>query len=148
VLFIARASTTMVCGKQCGRKRQSRVVAAGIMRRYRDDPEFRDLVKSKEQNRRVSKLGQPGITEPAHVLATLYVRDDGICGICRRPVTDDDGPGKPSIDHVIPLRYGGRHEMGNLQLAHYRCNLIKHDRIVVWCDRAGYEAWAARAHAA
>jgi hypothetical protein len=96
------------------------------MRRYRADPVFRALVTSKAQNRRVSKLGLDGITQPANLLAWLYARDNGVCGICDEAVTELEGPMRPSIDHIIPLSRGGLHVPANLWLAHYRCNLEKH----------------------
>jgi hypothetical protein len=96
------------------------------MARYRADPAFRALVISKAQNRRVSKLGLDGITQPANLLAWLYARDNGICGICSEDVTELEGPMRPSIDHIIPLSKGGLHVVANLWLAHYRCNLEKH----------------------
>lgn len=35
---------------------------------------------------------------------------------------------RPSIDHIVPLSQGGTHELANVQLAHYRCNLSKNNR--------------------
>jgi hypothetical protein len=32
-----------------------------------------------------------------------------------------------SIDHIVPRSRGGTNDDGNLQIAHLRCNLLKHD---------------------
>lgn len=51
----------------------------------------------------------------------IYERDNGICGICGKPVP----PSELSFDHVIPLARGGPHTADNLQVAHLRCNKQK-----------------------
>jgi hypothetical protein len=114
-------SAFRVCSPECQRKRASEYV----LRRYHNDPEYRDLVISLALNRRASLLGLDGITQPSHLLDYLMARDDGICGICQEPVTELDGPMRPSPDHIIPLSRGGRHEIGNLQLSHLGCNYRK-----------------------
>jgi 5-methylcytosine-specific restriction endonuclease McrA len=58
------------------------------------------------------------------------IRRDGLaCWICGRPVdlalpcdTDDRAA---SLDHVIPQASSGGHELGNLRLAHKRCNQVR-----------------------
>jgi len=61
-------------------------------------------------------------------------RDDWVCGICRKSI--DPSLRHPdlesgSIDHVIPLgpKHGGTHTWDNVQIAHYRCNIRKKDRL-------------------
>lgn len=61
----------------------------------------------------------------------LYIRDKGICRICGEPVAYDKTPQDPmgaTIDHIIPISKGGKHHMGNCQLAHRRCNSLKGDK--------------------
>ena len=103
------------------------------MRRYREDPVFRDEVISAAQNRRADRLGVGWITSPKTLTKFLLARDNRICGICREAVLETTGPWRPSIDHIIPLNPAsgprGEHTLENLQLAHYRCNLQKHNRI-------------------
>ena len=56
-----------------------------------------------------------------------------ICGICGQPV--DFGmkyphPLSPCIDHIIPVARGGHpSDMDNLQLAHWKCNREKSDKL-------------------
>lgn len=54
------------------------------------------------------------------------------CALCDGPVNFSlhaPHPDSPSIDHRIPIGLGGTDEDG-LQLAHLRCNQIKHMRLV------------------
>lgn len=118
-----------LCSDECRRIRGSRSTSKAIKRKYREDPEFRDRMLSAGQNRRARGLGLDQITSPRTLVAFLVERDQGICGICEEDVEDTEGPMRPSIDHVIPLARGGRHEIANLQLAHYRCNLSKGARV-------------------
>lgn len=70
-------------------------------------------------------------------LEKLYDRDKGICHICgevcdwsdktNRNGTIIAGNKYPSIDHVIALANGGKHEWNNVRLAHRICNSIKSD---------------------
>ena len=56
-----------------------------------------------------------------------------ICGICGQPV--DFGmkyphPLSPCIDHIIPVARGGHpSDIDNLQLAHWKCNREKSDKL-------------------
>jgi 5-methylcytosine-specific restriction endonuclease McrA len=51
----------------------------------------------------------------------IYTRDRGICGICGRPASFDDG----HVDHVIPRTAGGTDRSQNLRWTHRSCNLSK-----------------------
>ncbi len=53
----------------------------------------------------------------------LYTHDKGICGICHRPVSAS----KFEIDHITPIARGGKHQEGNVQVAHPTCNRRKGD---------------------
>jgi hypothetical protein len=54
----------------------------------------------------------------------LYVRDNGICGICKKPVTKRQlTKGLANRDHIIPASDGGSNRSDNLRLAHYECNI-------------------------
>lgn len=137
VLFIARLSAQVRCSDECRRKYGSRVTSESIMARYRADPAFRAKVMSSAQNRRADKLGLPGITRPANLVAFLYERFGGICQLCQEPVTELAGRMQPSPDHIIPLSRceelgipkDRRHVIENLWLAHLKCNLAKNDKL-------------------
>ncbi len=124
--FTARSRPKQkLCGKECRAKYVSQYAAARIMKRYRTDPEFRDQMLSKAHARRADKLG---LKSSAVLLGYLIKRDKGRCGICHRPVRAKRGPMRPSIDHKVPLSRGGDHDLKNVQLAHYRCNLSKNNQ--------------------
>ena len=56
-----------------------------------------------------------------------------VCGICGRPVDFTKkypDPLSPCIDHIIPVSKGGHpSDMDNLQLAHWKCNRDKSDKL-------------------
>lgn len=76
-------------------------------------------------------------------LKEVYALDNGICYICNGLCDWNDkvdgplciicGNNYPSIDHVIPLAKGGKHEWSNVRLAHRRCNSHKSDSIAPLC---------------
>jgi len=60
----------------------------------------------------------------------LRERDGDHCWICRQPMDFKGsaiGPEFATIDHVVPRSQGGSHDIGNLRLAHRRCNLARAD---------------------
>jgi 5-methylcytosine-specific restriction endonuclease McrA len=60
--------------------------------------------------------------------AAVFARDGWRCQLCGRKVRRDVNPHHPlapSIDHIVPLSAGGRHEPGNVQTAHMRCNIVR-----------------------
>ena len=56
-----------------------------------------------------------------------------ICGICGQPVDMHlkwPDPMSKTIDHIIPVAKGGHPSaIENLQLAHFKCNRLKSDRL-------------------
>jgi len=61
-------------------------------------------------------------------LQEIFERDGGICQLCGWPVDPElksPHPESATLDHIVPLLFGGTHEKSNLQLAHRRCNSIK-----------------------
>lgn len=87
--------------------------------------------------RRREKLKE-AIVDTDITLEKVYRLNDGICYLCGSACDWNDkeirengivcGNTYPSIDHVIPLANGGKHEWGNVRLAHRRCNSIKADK--------------------
>jgi 5-methylcytosine-specific restriction endonuclease McrA len=55
----------------------------------------------------------------------VMLRDEGRCGICGKPITEDT----IELDHIVPLAAGGRHELKNVQLAHRACNRRKGTKV-------------------
>ena len=57
-----------------------------------------------------------------------------VCALCGKPVDFTlkyPDPWSPTIDHIIPINKGGHpSDLSNLQLAHFRCNRLKADKIV------------------
>lgn len=62
----------------------------------------------------------------------IFERDNWTCQICLVSVDRDSvvpHPRAPTLDHVIPLARGGTHEPSNTQLACFRCNCAKGDKV-------------------
>lgn len=57
-----------------------------------------------------------------------------ICGICGQPVDKSlryPHPMAPCIDHIIPIdRSGHPSDISNLQLAHWKCNRAKANKLI------------------
>jgi hypothetical protein len=64
----------------------------------------------------------------------IFERDDWVCQICNKcvpPWLRHPHPQSASLDHIVPLARGGTHTRDNVQLAHLRCNLRKHARLLI-----------------
>ncbi len=68
------------------------------------------------------------------VFQDLWNAQSGLCALCGRamPASRWDTPHatvwkkmRPTFDHIRPRSKGGDDSVGNLQLAHARCNKIK-----------------------
>jgi hypothetical protein len=58
----------------------------------------------------------------------VFERDGWVCRLCGKKVDRSlswPDPFAASLDHVVPLVWGGTNEFTNLQLTHLRCNLRK-----------------------
>lgn len=57
-----------------------------------------------------------------------------VCGICGQPVDKKlryPHPMSPCIDHIIPIdRSGHPSDINNLQLAHWKCNRAKANKLI------------------
>src|SRR4051794_17510102 len=94
-----------------------------VMRWRRENPEqWRELNMYHRALRRIRINSQVVERISPQV---VYERDEGICGICDRPV-DRQGF---EVDHIIPIARGGSHTYENVQASHRRCNRRKHDSI-------------------
>jgi 5-methylcytosine-specific restriction endonuclease McrA len=65
-------------------------------------------------------------------MAEIAIRDDFRCGLCGEsvPMTAKvPAPLAPTVDHIVPLSKGGDDTRGNVQLAHFRCNSVKGNRV-------------------
>lgn len=63
----------------------------------------------------------------------VFERDGWLCYLCRFRVSRNSSrndPLRPTLDHVVPIARGGRHEMANLKTAHLFCNTSKGARRV------------------
>lgn len=55
-----------------------------------------------------------------------------VCQICGLPINYDlkyPDPWSFTADHIVPVIYGGRSDLSNMQAAHFRCNRLKGTRL-------------------
>lgn len=79
---------------------------------------WRRIYSQAEHRRRARKAGAH--TEPVD-FGAIIDRDRSLCGICGKHVSHRE----MSMDHILPIYYGGAHAEWNLQVAHKRCNSKK-----------------------
>lgn len=64
----------------------------------------------------------------------IFDRDDWTCKLCGDLILREvktPHPLAPTLDHIIPLAKGGAHSEDNLQAAHFLCNSLKGDRVLI-----------------
>ena len=62
----------------------------------------------------------------------VFERDDWVCQLCGEPVDPSVAGPDPlaaSLDHIVPVSFGGDHSIENAQLAHLGCNAAKGNRV-------------------
>lgn len=64
----------------------------------------------------------------AALIEELLSAQNGLCPLCDAPI-DRSTLGAFHVDHIIPFRYGGGYEGGNLQIVHPLCNWRKGDSV-------------------
>lgn len=65
----------------------------------------------------------PDARIPARVRRRLHDKQNGLCGICKLPLTN--GRRAHHIDHIKRLEDGGSHAEHNLQVVHQHCHQVK-----------------------
>jgi 5-methylcytosine-specific restriction endonuclease McrA len=75
----------------------------------------REYVRAVSKLRKARTKGSRGYVV---LLSEVTQRDKSLCGICGKKVSR----AQASLDHIVPLAYGGLHVIENLQLAHLTCN--------------------------
>ena len=89
-------------------------------KRYINTPHGRLRRRFDNAKRRVRKFGgeyEAGVPKEAF----LELLKQKNCVLCGKPMREND----KTLDHKIPLSKGGTNSIGNLQLAHSRCNKQK-----------------------
>jgi hypothetical protein len=84
-----------------------------------------NIAKKKRRQARLREGGNP----PS--LAEIFLRDRGICQLCRRRVSRTrkwPHPLSASLDHIVPVSERPWDDARNIQLAHLRCNIRKQAR--------------------
>lgn len=95
---------------------------------YRQSEVYKRMMRRAREKRRAIK--RQAFIE--HVsLVDIIERDGERCHLCGKKVAIDQKVPHdlaPTMDHLIPLSHGGKHEYKNVALAHFMCNCIRGDR--------------------
>jgi 5-methylcytosine-specific restriction endonuclease McrA len=69
--------------------------------------------------------------DPAVTRYKVFERDGFTCRLCGERTEPKmlPHPRAATVDHVVPLSRGGGHTWGNVQCAHYECNMRKGRKI-------------------
>lgn len=62
----------------------------------------------------------------------IFNRDGWVCGICGKgidPLIKGRQSGAASLDHIVPVSFGGDDTPENVQAAHFGCNSGKCNRV-------------------
>ena len=129
--------TTMTVCECCG----SLFVSTGRMK-YCSSTCRKRINNAIKKDRRIRKIRHV-VVDKNITLERLYDRDNGRCYICGRVCDWDDYTiehdvfiaynNYPSIDHIVPLSKGGKHEWSNVMLACRGCNSKKSDNLPLPC---------------
>ena len=126
-ILLKRKKDCIICGKTFIPKRTTIICCSSECSKH---------YSQQQKDKRIYKNGKPDLSITLH---KLYQRDKGICNICgivcdwqdievREDGTLVAGNNYPSIDHIIPIAKGGKHEWNNVQLLCRYCNTIKRDK--------------------
>ena len=105
------------------RKHKERASILNKEYRLRNPDKVTDWDRNAKVKRR--RLLKGAEFEQGITLDEIYIRDKGICQLCKIPCLRPNA----SIDHRIPISKGGSHTRRNVQLAHFSCNSIKRDKM-------------------
>ena len=90
------------------------------------------MVAEKKKNARPDHEGTHEIVFRKNKKRILV--SQSVCGICGQPVDKSlkyPDPMAPCIDHIIPIDRGGHpSDINNLQLAHWKCNRAKSNKLI------------------
>lgn len=92
------------------------------IRKYRQTERFVIVNRALTMQRQKREAGGPGYS--ADDVELQGKGQKWLCWWCGKPLN-----GSYHIDHRIPLKRGGKHDPGNIVLAHPRCNLQKKDKM-------------------
>lgn len=101
-------------------ERHSEAIKSAAREYYRRNPDVAKAASARYRSRKL--LATIGLVD----FGAVRDRSAGRCGICSRPINDNDDI---HFDHITPLSKGGAHCTDNLQLAHAVCNRRKKDRL-------------------
>ena len=130
--FLPSTASSLYCRPYCQRRHNKDAILARGGRLNKGYTGWTEQRKSAHQKRSAIKRGA---SDADRIIAKeIYDRDQWRCGICSSQVDSTisyPDPMSASLDHIVPLSKGGQHIKSNVQCSHLRCNLKKHDKLLV-----------------
>ncbi len=121
-------NTRSTCSTACARELTRRKNARYHQNAMATNAAYRDGLRRSTLRRR-ARMAEAFVEDFSPI--EIHERDNWICGICRNvidPTVAWPGRWSATIDHIVPIARGGRHERTNVQSAHLTCNCSKRDR--------------------
>lgn len=87
-----------------------------------ENPERKREIARKARQTRRARIAEVFVEEVDPQV--LYERDEGVCGVCGKPVDRDEF----DVDHVVQVAHGGEHSYANTRIAHVSCNRRRNRR--------------------
>lgn len=134
--FLSKRDTTLTCSSRCSKKlwkkknwqKVLKDQRAWFKRKRIEDPErFRMLVKNRKHKLRETSCSTKSISKDFTLQdwEDIKKKQSYTCPLCKKSEPEI----KLTIDHIYPLRWGGRHEKANIQGLCFSCNSRKKDSL-------------------
>lgn len=120
------AKDRTVCCARCSTDFTAQVVTQP--RRYCEDCAVQVLREARQQSKDRRRARRTAAFVAPVYRKKIYDRDGWRCKLCGKVIKRDavvPHPLAPTLDHIVPLACGGKHEPANVQCAHFRCNSLK-----------------------
>jgi len=116
--------------RKYGKSNKGRLTNKKAAKKFRKTPKGKMVNKNRKMKRRQLE-GEGKIT--LGQWEELCKKHDFICHLCGKKIggyRGNLGLEFPSMDHIIPLSKGGKHDISNVAPAHTKCNILRRDKSV------------------
>lgn len=130
-LYVARGPRSAACSSEDCQKQHRNARQKRYFQEYFDEHNTYPAEAARKRAGDARRARKRGVVREKFDKAAVFERDNWMCRLCGKPVDRDlrfPDPSSPSLDHIIPLSFGGPHTAANVQLAHFGCNSRRQNR--------------------